>query len=57
MEMLGVSKKTFKMTPTNWKKCHEMVRIYVSWFRKYDPFFIFHDAVFPTYPENDNTKE
>ena len=33
------------------------VRINVSWFRKYDAFFIFHDTVFSTYPENRNTKE
>ena len=56
MDMLGVSKRTFKMTQTNSKKCHEMVRINVSWFGKCDPFFIFHDAVFSTYPENGNTK-
>ena len=55
--MLGVSERTFKMTQTNGKKCHEMLRINVSWFGKYDPFFIFYGAVFPTYPENGNTKE
>ena len=30
MEMLGVSERTFKMTQTNGKKCHEMLRINVS---------------------------
>ena len=29
----------------------------VSWFRKYDAFFTFHDTVFLTYPENHDTKE
>ena len=33
------------------------VQINVSWFGKYDAFFIFHDTVFPTYPENHDTKE
>ena len=33
------------------------VWINVSWFRKYDSFFIFHNTVFLTYPENHNTKE
>ena len=33
------------------------VRINVSWFGKYDAFFIFHDTGFPTYPENHDTKE
>ena len=36
-----------------------IVRVWVnvSWFRKYDSFFIFHNTVFLTYPENHNTKE
>ena len=33
------------------------VRINALWFRKFDEFFIFHDTVFPTYPENHDTKE
>ena len=33
------------------------VRINVSWFGKYDAFFIFHNTVFPTYPENHDTKK
>ena len=32
------------------------VRINISWFRKYDAFLIFHDAVFPTKPKNHDTK-
>ena len=32
------------------------VRINESWFGKY-AFLIFHDTVFPTYPENHDTKE
>ena len=32
------------------------VQINVSWFKKYNVFFIFHDTVFPTNPENHNTK-
>ena len=35
----------------------DRVRINVSRFGKYDAFFIFHDTVFPTYPENHDTKE
>ena len=31
------------------------VQIYVSCFRKYGAFFIFHDTVFTYYPENHNT--
>ena len=35
-----------------------MVRINVSLFGKYNAFFIFHDnRVFPTYTENNDTKE
>ena len=34
-----------------------MVQIDVSLFGKYNAFFIFHDGVFPTYPENHNIKE
>ena len=30
------------------------VWVKVSWFRKYDPFFIFHNTVSLTYPENHN---
>ena len=33
------------------------VRINVSWFGKYNVFFIFHNIVFPTYSENHDTKE
>ena len=33
------------------------VRINISWIRKYNAFFVFHDTVFPTYPENYNTSE
>ena len=32
------------------------VQINVSWFRKYNPFLIFHDAVSPNQPENQDTK-
>ena len=32
------------------------VQINIFWFRKYDAFFVFHDTVFPTYPENYDTK-
>ena len=32
------------------------VQINVSWFKKYNVFFIFHDTIFPTNPENQNTK-
>ena len=31
-------------------------QIDVSWFRKYDSFFIFHNTLLPTWPENDDTK-
>ena len=34
-----------------------MVQTDVSLFGKYNAFFIFHDGVFPTYPENHNIKE
>ena len=33
------------------------VRINILWFGKHDVFFIFHDTVFPNYPENHNTKK
>ena len=33
------------------------VRINISWFGKYDAFFIFHNTVFLTYPEKLDTKE
>ena len=33
------------------------VQINALWFRKFDEFFIFHDTVFPTYPESHDTKE
>ena len=36
---------------------YDKVRINVSWFRKYDAFFIFHDTVFLTHRENHDTKE
>ena len=32
------------------------VQINVSWFKKYNVFFIFHYTFFPTNPENQNTK-
>ena len=34
-----------------------MARINVSSFVIYDALFIFHNRVFPTYPENHDTKE
>ena len=33
-----------------------MVWISVLWFEKYETVFVFYDAVFPTYPENRDTK-
>ena len=33
------------------------VQINVLWFGKYDALFIFHNTVFPTYPENHIAKE
>ena len=41
-------KKSFCRSPS--------VRINISWLGKYDPFLVFHDAVFPTQPENQDTK-
>ena len=35
---------------------HNRVQINVSWFRKYNPFLIFHNAVSPSQPENQDTK-
>ena len=34
----------------------DRVQINALWFGKYDAFYIFHDTVFPTYPENHDTK-
>ena len=46
-------RKSFSMEHLQW-----LLRIWinVTWFGKYDPFFIFHDAVFLTYPESHDTK-
>ena len=38
-------------------RLNDRVRISVSWFGKYNAFFIFHDTIFPAYSENRNTKE
>ena len=39
-----------------WLKECNRVWINMSWFGKYNTVFIFHDAVFPTFPENHDTK-
>ena len=45
----------------DWKELNKETYVcqgssYVSWFGKYDTFFIFHYTVSPTYSENHDTK-
>ena len=54
--LLGTRKSAPKKLKTSFSKTTYRVQINILWFGKYNQFFTFYDIVFPTYPENHDTK-